>query len=218
MNAAVSKRSATTGGIVLCGGRSSRMGQPKAWLPFDGELMLQRVVRIIREVVDLVIVVAAPGQDMPELPPEVAIVRDEIEGRGPLQGLATGLMALEDRVDCVYLSSCDVPFLHAAFVKRMISFVGGLAPPTRPLIAVPRVENRFHTLAAVYSTSLLPHIHRLLAADKLRPVFLFDMLPTRVIEPHELTDVDPEFESLRNLNTPEEYEAALRVLKSRRSE
>jgi molybdopterin-guanine dinucleotide biosynthesis protein A len=128
------------------------------------------------------------------------------------------LMALEGHVDSVFLSSCDVPFLFPAFVKRVISFVGGLAPPTRPLIAVPRIENRFHPLAAAYSTSVLPHVQRLLAADKLRPMFLFDMLPTRVIEPHELADVDPELESLRNLNTPEEYEAALRVLKSRRSE
>ncbi len=218
MNGVSSKRSTATGGIVLCGGRSSRMGQPKAWLPFDGELMLQRAVRIVQEVVDRVVVVAAPRQDVPELLPEVSIVRDEIEGRGPLQGLATGLMALEGQVDRVYLSSCDMPFLHAAFVKSVISFVGGLTTPTRPLIAVPRVENRFHPLAAVYSTSVLPFVHRLLAADKLRPVFLFDMVPTRVIEPHELADVDPDFESLRNLNTPEEYETALSVLKSRRSE
>ena len=40
------------GGIVLCGGRSSRMGRPKAWLPFGDELMLPRVVRILREVVE----------------------------------------------------------------------------------------------------------------------------------------------------------------------
>src|SRR5262245_66061476 len=98
------------GGIVLCGGKSSRMGRPKAWLPFGDEVMLQRVVRIVREVVEPVVVVAAPGQDVP-LPPEVEIVRDEVEGRGPLAGLAAGLTALEGKVDAAYLSSCDVPFL-----------------------------------------------------------------------------------------------------------
>jgi molybdenum cofactor guanylyltransferase len=194
------------------------MGLPKAWLPFGDELMLQRVVRIVREVVDPVVVVAASGQDVPELPADVSIVRDEIEGRGPLQGLATGLMALKGRVDGVYLSSCDVPFLHAAFVKRVISFIGGPTSTARQMIAIPRVENHFHPLAAAYSTSVLPHIHQLLAAEKLRLTSLFGMLPTRVIEPHEFADVDPEFESLRNLNTPEEYEAALQVLKTSRSE
>src|SRR5262249_57842743 len=84
-------------GIVLCGGRSSRMGRPKAWLAFGDELMLQRVVRVLREVVDPVVVVAAPGQDVPPLPDTVEIVRDEVEGRGPLQGLAAGLAALEGK-------------------------------------------------------------------------------------------------------------------------
>ena len=106
------------GGIVLCGGRSSRMGRPKAWLPFGDEVMLQRVVRIVRAVVEPVVVVAAPGQDVPELPPEVEIVRDEIEGKGPLGGLAAGLAALEGQADAAYLSSCDVPFLMPEFVGK----------------------------------------------------------------------------------------------------
>src|SRR5215475_1152431 len=118
-----------TGGVVLCGGRSSRMGRAKAWLPFGSELMLQRVVRIVREVVEPVVVVAAPGQDVPPLPPEVEIVRDEVEGRGPLAGLAAGLAALEGKADAVYLSSCDVPFLRAEFVRRVVE---GLKRPNPP--------------------------------------------------------------------------------------
>src|SRR5262249_5211979 len=114
------KRPPRTAGIVLCGGRSSRMGRPKAWLPFGKELMLQRVVRVLREVVDPVVVVAAPGQDVPELPPEVAVVRDEVEGKGPLGGLAAGLTAIEAKADAAYLSSCDVPFLKPEFVQLMI--------------------------------------------------------------------------------------------------
>ena len=58
------------GAIILCGGKSSRMGRDKATLPFGPELMLQRVVRLIGEVVSLenVVVVAAPNQLLPELP------------------------------------------------------------------------------------------------------------------------------------------------------
>src|SRR5919108_6298616 len=83
-----------TAGIVLCGGQSSRMGRPKAWLPFAGEVMLPRVVRLLGEAVAPVVVVAAPGQDVPELPAGIEIVRDPEPGRGPLQGLAAGLVAL----------------------------------------------------------------------------------------------------------------------------
>ncbi len=118
-----------TGGIVLCGGRSSRMGAPKAWLPFGGELMLPRVVRVLREAVGPVVVVAAPGQDVPPLPAGVVIVRDDVEGRGPLGGLAAGLAALEGKADAVYLSSCDVPLLTPAFVARVIELLKKPNPP-----------------------------------------------------------------------------------------
>ena len=194
------------GGIVLCGGRSSRMGRPKAWLPVGDELMLPRVVRVLRDVVGPVVVVAAPGQDVPPLPAGVEVVRDEVEGRGPLAGLAGGLAALDGKADAAYLSSCDVPFLTPEFVRRVIGVLADSA------VAVPRVGGYFHPLAAVYRLSVRPVVADLLAADRLRPVFLFDAVPTRVIEPHELTDVDPAFQSLRNLNTLEEYEAALREL------
>ena len=83
-----------TAGIILCGGQSSRMGRPKAWLPFGDELMLPRVARLLSEVVAPIVVVAAPGQDVPPVPPEIEIVRDEEKGRGPLQGLAAGLNAI----------------------------------------------------------------------------------------------------------------------------
>jgi molybdopterin-guanine dinucleotide biosynthesis protein A len=193
-----------TAGIVLCGGQSKRMGRPKAWLPFGGELMLPRVVRLLDEVVAPIVVVAAPDQDVPPLPPEVAIVRDEEKGRGPLQGLAAGLRALQGRADAAYLSSCDVPFLKPAFVRRLIELLGDNA------ICVPQVGDYHHPLAAVYRLEVAAAVEELLRQDRLRPVFLFEAAATRVVTAPELADVDPEFQTLRNLNTPEEYEAALR--------
>lgn len=82
-------------GIVLCGGKSSRMGRPKALLPFGPELMLQRVVRILGEVVSPIVVVAAPDQDLPPLPAEILYARDEHPGRGPLEGLSAGMKVLQ---------------------------------------------------------------------------------------------------------------------------
>ena len=61
----------TAGGIVLCGGRSTRMGVPKATLPFGPETMLQRVVRLLGAVVSPIVVVAAREQSLPELPDDV---------------------------------------------------------------------------------------------------------------------------------------------------
>jgi molybdenum cofactor guanylyltransferase len=191
------------GGIVLCGGQSRRMGRPKAWLPFAGEMMLPRVVRLLSEVVQPIVVVAAPDQNVPPLPDEVILTQDEEKGRGPLQGLAAGMAALKDRVDAAYLSSCDVPFLRPAFVQRLIDLLGDHD------VCVPRVGEFHHPLAAVYRLRVVDAVAKLLAENRLRPIFLFEAVPTRIVEAAELADVDPAFQTLRNLNTPEDYQKAL---------
>jgi molybdopterin-guanine dinucleotide biosynthesis protein A len=99
-----------------------------------------------------------------------------------------------------------VPFLRPAFVRRLAELLGDRA------ICVPRSGGYHHPLAAVYRLEVAGAVRRLLAEDRLRPFFLFEAVPTRVVEPDELTDVDPTLRTLRNLNTPEDYEAALRDL------
>jgi len=197
------KSKISCGGIVLAGGRSSRMGLAKATLPFGRELMLQRVVRLLSGVVQPIVVVAAPAQALPDLPANVIITRDEREGRGPLEGLLAGLTAIEPHADAAYATSCDVPLLVPDFVRAMIARLGDAD------IAVP-IEDEFpHPLAAVYRTIVLSHIRELLAADQLRPVFLYAKVNTRRVPVQELRAVDPELTTLRNLNRPEDYLAAL---------
>jgi molybdopterin-guanine dinucleotide biosynthesis protein A len=191
------------GGIVLCGGRSTRMGVPKATLPFGPETMLQRVVRLLGSVVAPIVAVAAREQLLPELPDDIIVTRDEREQRGPLEGLRAGLRALPDSVDMAYVTSCDVPLLVPAFVARMIELMGDHD------IAVMEIDGFAHPLSAVYRRDTLPHVESLLAQDKLRPVFLFDAVRTRRVRPEEMLSADPQLYTLRNLNTPEDYQAAL---------
>lgn len=191
-------------GIVLCGGRSSRMGQPKHLLPFGNETMLQRVVRILSEVVSPVVVVAAPGQPLPQLPPEVLIARDDLENPGPLGGIAAGMQAAVEQADAAYCTSCDVPLLQPAFIRQII---GQLSEAD---LVMPQ-EGRFHhPLAAVYRLKLETEIRSLLAAGQMRPVFLLDRCRSRVIPVEDLRQSDPELDSLRNTNTPAEYADTLR--------
>ena len=191
------------GGIVLCGGKSTRMGVPKATLPFGPETMLQRVVRLLGTVVSPIVVVAAREQSLPELPADVKITHDEREQRGPLEGLRAGLKALPDSVDVAYITSCDVPLLEPAFVERMVELLGDHD------IAVMEIDGFPHPLSAVYRRDTLPHVEALLEKDKLRPVFLFDAVRTRRVRPEEMLSVDPQLRTLRNLNTREDYLAAL---------
>jgi len=190
-------------GVVLCGGKSTRMGVPKATLPFGPETMLQRVVRLLGTVVSPIVVVAARGQELLELPPSVVVTRDERESRGPLEGLRAGLTALPVAVDAAYVTSCDVPLLVPAFVQRMFDLLG------EHDIAVMEIDGFTHPLSAVYRRTTLPHIESLLAQDRLRPVFLFDAVRTRRVKVEEMVVADPQLNTLRNLNTRDDYLAAL---------
>lgn len=195
------------GAIVLCGGRSSRMGSSKAMLPFGPERMLQRVTRLVGEAVprENIVVVAAEGQALPPLPEEIAVTHDRHPNRGPLEGLACGLAALADRADAVFATSCDVPLLVPAFVERMFELLG------EHDIAVPQEEKFHHPLAAIYRTSVLPQVEQLLTADRLRQGLLFEQCPTRKVAVDELLTADPKLNSLRNVNEPSDYASALQA-------
>ncbi len=174
-------------------------------LPFGPELMLERVVRLVGEVVPPanMIVVAAAGQQLPSLPPEIVIAYDRRPECGPLEGLAAGLSALDGQVEAVYATGCDVPLLVPAFVERMFELLGDHD------IVVPREEKFQHPLAAVYRPRVLSTIETLLAADRFRPVFLFEQHPTRKVDVEKLREVDPELATLANCNSPDDYRQAL---------
>ncbi len=191
-------------GLVLCGGQSRRMGRPKEWLSIGNERMLQRVVRLVATAAEPVAVVAGPGQSLPELSPSVTICYDAAKGRGPLVGLATGLAALPVSVAFVFAIGADSPLLKPAWLTRLMELIG------ENDLAIPHVDGFHHPLAAVYRrATVLPAIERLKAKGRSALVDIVEAVRTRLVTEDELRDVDPELTTLRNLNTPEDYQAAL---------
>lgn len=187
------------------------MGRPKAALEWHGSTLLQRIVGIVGRVVDgPVVVVRAPGQELPDLPPSIRVAVDAREGRGPLQGLAAGLAAVGDGVPRAYVSSTDVPLLHPTFVSTVVR----IAEREDVDVALPVAHGFRHPLAAAYRTSLLPSVERLIAEDRMKPAFLFESARVREIDEaellrhRELADADPELLSLLNVNDRTEYERA----------
>ena len=197
-----------TAGIVVAGGRSSRMGRSKAWLDWRGRPLLAHVVGIVWEAVDgPVIVVGAPGQELPEVGAEMAA--DPVEGRGPLQGIATGLAAVGDRADAAFVASVDLPLLHPAYVRRVLALLGDHD------VLLPVVHGHHQPLAAAYRVGLAARVAALIDEGRSRPPDLFAVVDTRRAEAaellagSELATADPELRSLRGVNTPAEYAAAL---------
>ena len=201
---------ADAAGIVLAGGRSSRMGRPKAALEWHGSTLLRRVSGVVgRAVGGPVIVVRAPGQELPPLPADVRVVEDAREGRGPLQGLAAGLAAARDEADAAYASSTDVPLLHPRFVRRVVDALEDDVD-----VVLPEVGGFPQPLAAVYRTELANVVERLIAEDRLRPAFLFEACRVRRLDADALladpalAALDPRLDSVLNLNEPGDYDAA----------
>lgn len=182
------------------------MGRPKAWLPFGPrEVLLQRIVRILGEVVSPIVVVAAVGQQLPELPPDVLVARDEREALGPVGGLASAFSILRGRATAAYASACDVPLLKPEVVRRICESLG------EHDLAIPFEGKFHHPLTAVYRLSLEERIRDLLAAGRLRPVFLLEQARALEIPMESLKDIDPNLDSFRNANTPEDYATVLKM-------
>ena len=186
--------------VVLCGGKSSRMGRPKHLLPFGDESVLERVVHTLQTVTSSISVVAAADQELPALDDTVKVVRDEDEYQGPLAGLLMGLHAVSDSADIAYLTGCDTPLLSAVFVEKIVASIG-LAD-----VAIAVDEEFCHPLAAVYRTSLIEKVQALYAQGERRPRKLLDQCDTVRIPVAELRTVDPQLLSLQNMNRPEDYE------------
>jgi molybdopterin-guanine dinucleotide biosynthesis protein A len=187
------------------------MGRPKANLEWHGSTLLHRVTGIVgRAIGGPLVVVRAPDQELPALPPGVRVVDDRAEGRGPLQGLAAGLAAIGGEADVAYVSSTDVPLLHPAFVRAVVR----AANSEDVDVALPIVHGFRHPLAAAYRTSLVPAVEDLIAENRMRPAFLFERTRVRelgeedLLRDAELAEADPELLSVLNLNEPDDYERA----------
>jgi molybdenum cofactor guanylyltransferase len=199
--------SLSVGGIVLCGGRSSRMGHSKALLPFGPERLLTRTVRLLGEVVAPIVVVAAADQELGDLPHGVIVARDREPHLGPLSGILGGLTALDGRVPAAYVTGCDTPFLSPSLVRHLIGLLGD----HEAVAAVEHVNGRAlpHPLSAVYRLGVRPHVEQLLSAGRLRASELLEQVDALLVAVKELQPIDPGLRSLRNLNYPEDYRQAL---------
>ena len=186
--------------VVLCGGRSTRMGRDKASLPFGDEPLLLRVVRLAREVASEVLLVAREGQP---LPGGLDAVRDPAEGLGPLAGIAAGLGAVAG--ERAFVVACDMPLLRPALARRLIELSHGFDA------CVPVVDGFAVPTCAVYAKASAALARELVAARELRPKALLESVRTRFVLGDELRDVDPELLSFLDCDTEEGYQAALRA-------
>lgn len=186
------------------------MGSSKADLPWAGSTLAVRVATALRAAVTgPVIVIGAPGQQLPQFPEGVEVGTDAIPGGGPLEGLASGLELIGDRAQVAFLAATDMPLLHPAFVRRVL---GVMADPEVE-IALPFVGGYRQPLAAGYRVELAPRVRQLLATGQRRPGELFHccrglaLTESDLLADRMLSSADPDLVSVLNLNDPASYES-----------
>lgn len=192
-------------GIILIGGESRRMGKPKYSLPFGDETLLQRSVRNLRGTVCPIVIVGAPGQDLPAIP-HVLSICDPVAGQGPLMGLMTGLRHVEDISEWALGTGCDMPFISTELVQCLKSH-----RTTEAEIVMPRIDGQYYPLCALYRTALWRKAKFLLEKGERRLLTLVNGCRVQIVEQEALIQVDPDLRFLINTNTPQWYQRALEL-------
>lgn len=198
----MAERFAELTGFLLMGGASRRMGQPKHQLILEGETLLIRALCRLRSVAGRVFLLGPPervrGLDVVALP-------DELPGAGPLGAIYTGL--LHTRTEFNLFFSCDVPFMEARFLRYLVRQALDSQADVA-LAATPR--HGFQPLCAVYRRRALPAVRRSLMAGRRKVASFFPTVQARVLPWPELARAGFRPSIFDNLNTPADYERALR--------
>ncbi len=198
------------GSIILAGGKSDRMGKPKASLPFGDNTLLGRTVDTLLSCTYPVVVVARDArqveEELPPIPVEADIIHDaeEHQGCGPLAGLLAGLGRVGGRCTAAFLTGCDVPFLTPAAVEWLAEQLGDHD------LVIPEVSGVLQPLTAIYCTSIEPAVRKLLATDDRSLHGLARSTNARLLDEAEVRVFDSSFRFLRGVNSQKEYQAALR--------
>jgi molybdopterin-guanine dinucleotide biosynthesis protein A len=202
--AAMSPRYAA-GGYVLVGGQSKRMGQDKALLVLGGQLLALRTVERVRPVVAEVKLVGSPAR-YPHL--GVPVVADAAGGKGPLGGIVAALR--DTAFDWNLVVACDLPYLTTRFLEWLL---GQAANSGESDALVPQSEESAQPLCAAYHRRALPAFERVLSEGDPKIDRAFPQLRVRFLPPAELLKFAFTQRMFKNMNTPEDYAEAMRIIK-----
>jgi molybdopterin-guanine dinucleotide biosynthesis protein A len=188
------------GGIILCGGRSRRMGSPKEWIRAGDEYLLSRLVRVVGEACSPVVVAGRRDQALPPLPAAVGVVNDAFEDIGPLAGLLAGMERLSESTDAVFVTPGDHFGLRKAFIDRLIERLAD-----HPAVVIGYSGTVF-PLLGIYRSRLVPDLRRMITMGERAAWRFAETIGAIAIPAEEFHDVDGELASLRNANSPGDFQ------------
>jgi molybdopterin-guanine dinucleotide biosynthesis protein A len=188
-----------TSGIILSGGKSSRMGKNKAFIEIDGVPIVERIHNLFKTLFSEVVIVTNEVELFQKF--EAKIHRDLIPDQGVLGGLYTGIYySSSPHAFCV---ACDMPFLKGSVIRYLIEKIEDYD------VVVPRTKDGLQPLHAIYSKSCLDPIRKIMEYKQFKIIDFYPMVKVNIVEENEFRSLHLARESFLNVNTPEE----LRLIK-----
>ena len=197
--------------IILAGGLSRRMGQPKALLKIDNCTILERIIRQLQGTFDNISVIAAPAESEPFpiaglLAPisGVRLLRDETPFQGAATALLIGLRAA--RHEIVFACSCDLPLLTSSLAQALCGMLDDFDA------VIPAISGSPQPLCAVYRRGVAGIFAERLDAGERRLTRIAAGLNAYCPSETEMRRIDPDLKSFLNVNTPDDYAHVLAML------
>lgn len=191
-------------GIILAGGKSTRLVEDKAFIKLNSITLLEAVLETVQRVVAEIIIVANTPEKFAHFrSPKIQLVQDKLPYQGPLGGILAGLEASPDPHNLVV--PCDTPFLKEVLLKEMLSGA------TDYDAVVPKIDGKLEPLVAVYSKKCIEPIKASLERKDLRIISFFDRVNIKYLTTDIINRHDRDQLSFFNINTREDLEKARRI-------
>ncbi|MGR3175702.1 MAG: molybdenum cofactor guanylyltransferase [Candidatus Scalindua sp.] len=187
--------------VILAGGKSRRMGSNKAFLKLKGKTFIERQIELLREMFDEIFISANTPSEYKYL--NLPVFKDIYPEKGPLGGIYTSLVNSSSFY--TFMLACDMPFVESGLIKHLKGFTKEYD------VVVPKSERGLEPLHAFYSKNCIDPIKRELDADNLRIISFFPHVKVKIVELESLTSPDSFKNSIKNLNTRNEYEVVKNV-------
>jgi len=163
--------------IILAGGKSSRMGEDKGLMLFNGKPMIKYIIEVIKPLVDKVIIISN-NTDYEQFGYEVC--QDIIKEKGPIAGIYTGLKYSKTTKNIVL--SCDVPFVNTEVIKLLIG------KSENADVVIPEKGNRTHQLIGMYDQSCIDTFKDELDKDQLKLKIAIEKLNYKVVDVNHIDE------------------------------
>ena len=181
-------------GIILAGGKSTRMGKNKALIEIEGIPIIERICALFKELFQEVWIITDQEELFAGL--GARLHDDLIPNLGALGGLYSGLVLASFPYSfCV---ACDMPFLRESLIDFLLRRIDGFAA------VVPKTRDGWQPLHAVYSKACLDPIKEVVAEGRTKIIDIYPRIKIRTVEEEEFRSLDPVNESFININTPED--------------